>query len=49
MFHTPLLLATVNLDNNQVEYKARRNDEKALIGLDNVVSFLKEKLANTVR
>lgn len=44
-----IVIGDRNLDNNQVEYKARRNDEKALIGLDNVVSFLKEKLANTVR
>lgn len=43
-----IVIGDRNLDNNQVEYKARRNDEKALIGLDNVVSFLK-KLANTVR
>lgn len=36
-----IVIGDRNLDNNQVEYKARRNDEKALIGLDNVVSFLK--------
>ncbi|QIC16985.1 proline--tRNA ligase [Providencia vermicola] len=44
-----IVIGDRNLDNNQVEYKARRSDEKALVGLDNVVSFLKEKLANTLR
>ncbi|MEQ4694240.1 proline--tRNA ligase [Providencia manganoxydans] len=39
-----IVIGDRNLDNNQVEYKARRSDEKSLVGLDNVISFLKEKL-----
>ncbi len=40
-----IVIGDRNLDNNQVEYKSRRSDDKDLVGLDNVVSFLKEKLA----
>ncbi|MGG4608867.1 proline--tRNA ligase [Providencia sp. Me31A] len=40
-----IVIGDRNLDNNQVEYKSRRNDDKDLVGLDNVVSFLKAKLA----
>ncbi|OAT53050.1 proline--tRNA ligase [Providencia heimbachae] len=44
-----IVIGDRNLDNNQVEYKARRSDDKELVGLDNVVSFLKEKLASCLR
>ncbi|EKT58267.1 proline--tRNA ligase [Providencia burhodogranariea] len=44
-----IVIGDRNLDSNQVEYKARRSDEKSLVGLDNVVSFLKEKLAGNLR
>ncbi|MBC5791606.1 proline--tRNA ligase [Providencia sp. JGM181] len=40
-----IVIGDRNLDTNQVEYKSRRSDDKQLVGLDNVVSFLKEKLA----
>ncbi|HGN1707229.1 TPA: proline--tRNA ligase [Providencia rettgeri] len=40
-----IVIGDRNLDNNQVEYKSRRSDDKDLVGLDNVVSFLKAKLA----
>lgn len=39
-----IVIGDRNLDNNQVEYKSRRSDDKALVGLENVVSFLKGKL-----
>ncbi len=39
-----IVIGDRNLDNGQVEYKSRRGDDKSLIALDNVVSFLKEKL-----
>lgn len=44
-----IVIGDRNLDSNQVEYKARRSDEKSLVGLDNVVSFLKGKLAGSLR
>lgn len=44
-----IVIGDRNLDTNQVEYKSRRSDDKALVGLDNVVSFLKEKLATNLR
>ncbi|MBP6123455.1 MULTISPECIES: proline--tRNA ligase [Providencia] len=44
-----IVIGDRNLDNNQVEYKARRSDDKELVGLDNVVSFLKGKLASCLR
>ncbi|MCW2258029.1 prolyl-tRNA synthetase [Providencia alcalifaciens] len=44
-----IVIGDRNLDSNQVEYKARRSDEKSLVGLDNVVSFLKDKLAGSLR
>ena len=34
-----------NLDNNQIEYKARRSDDKSLVNVDDVVAFIKEQLA----
>ncbi|EKT53398.1 proline--tRNA ligase [Providencia sneebia] len=43
-----IVIGDRNLDSNQVEYKARRSDEKSLVGLDNVVSFLKEKLSSNL-
>ncbi|WJW82412.1 proline--tRNA ligase [Moellerella wisconsensis] len=39
-----IVIGDRNLDNGQVEFKARRNEEKSLVALDNVVSFLKGKL-----
>ena len=44
-----IVIGDRNLDNNQVEYKSRRSDDKELVGLDNVVSFLKEKLTFCLR
>ncbi len=44
-----IVIGDRNLDSNQVEYKARRSDDKELVGLDNVVSFLKGKLASCLR
>ncbi|WP_369308458.1 proline--tRNA ligase [Providencia rettgeri] len=41
--HT-IVIGDRNLDNNQIEYKSRRSDDKELVGLENVVSFLKGKL-----
>ncbi|OAT34584.1 proline--tRNA ligase [Proteus myxofaciens] len=42
--HT-IVIGDRNLDNNQIEYKARRSDDKSLINLDEVVAFIKEQLA----
>ncbi|KPD04342.1 proline--tRNA ligase [Moellerella wisconsensis] len=39
-----IVIGDRNLDNGQVEFKARRSEEKSLVALDNVVSFLKGKL-----
>ncbi|HBO23296.1 MAG TPA: proline--tRNA ligase [Providencia sp.] len=44
-----IVIGDRNLDNNQVEYKARRSDDKELVGLDNVVTFLKGKLASYLK
>ena len=30
-----------NLDNEQVEYKARRSDDKSLVNVNDVVAFIK--------
>lgn len=42
--HT-IVIGDRNLDNNQIEYKARRSDDKSLINVDDVVAFIKEQLA----
>lgn len=42
--HT-IVIGDRNLDNNQIEYKARRSDDKSLINVDEVVAFIKEQLA----
>ncbi|CRL63323.1 proline--tRNA ligase [Proteus penneri] len=42
--HT-IVIGDRNLDNNQIEYKARRSDDKSLVNVDDVVAFIKEQLA----
>lgn len=42
--HT-IVIGDRNLDNNQIEYKARRSNDKSLINVDDVVAFIKEQLA----
>ncbi|MBG3013890.1 proline--tRNA ligase [Proteus faecis] len=42
--HT-IVIGDRNLDNNQIEYKARRSDDKSLVNVDDVVTFIKEQLA----
>lgn len=42
--HT-IVIGDRNLDNNQIEYKARRSDDKSLVNIDDVVAFIKEQLA----
>ncbi|AWK40639.1 proline--tRNA ligase [Photorhabdus laumondii subsp. laumondii] len=41
--HT-VVIGDRNLDNGEVEYKHRRNDEKQMLKLDNVVDYLKQQL-----
>ncbi|HIE6129606.1 TPA: proline--tRNA ligase [Proteus mirabilis] len=42
--HT-IVIGDRNLDNEQVEYKARRSDDKSLVNVNDVVAFIKEQLA----
>lgn len=42
--HT-IVIGDRNLDNEQVEYKARRSDDKSLVNVNDVVTFIKEQLA----
>ncbi|MCO8051333.1 proline--tRNA ligase [Proteus penneri] len=42
--HT-IVIGDRNLDNNQIEYKARRSDDKSLVNVDDIVAFIKEQLA----
>lgn len=42
--HT-IVIGDRNLDNNQIEYKARRSDDKSLVNVDDVATFIKEQLA----
>ncbi|QNH65128.1 proline--tRNA ligase [Proteus vulgaris] len=42
--HT-IVIGDRNLDNNQIEYKARRSDDKSLVNVDDVAAFIKEQLA----
>lgn len=42
--HT-IVIGDRNLDNNQIEYKARRSDDKSQVNVDDVVAFIKEQLA----
>lgn len=41
--HT-IVIGDRNLDNEQVEYKARRSDDKSLVNVNDVVAFIKEQL-----
>ncbi|NHB92473.1 proline--tRNA ligase [Photorhabdus cinerea] len=41
--HT-IVIGDRNLDNGEVEYKYRRNDEKQMLKLDDVVDYLKQQL-----
>ncbi|MBG2715498.1 proline--tRNA ligase [Proteus mirabilis] len=41
--HT-IVIGDRNLDNGQVEYKARRSDDKSLVNVNDVVAFIKEQL-----
>ncbi|MBG5944091.1 proline--tRNA ligase [Proteus mirabilis] len=41
--HT-IVIGDRNLDNEQVEYKARRSDDKSLVNVNDVVDFIKEQL-----
>lgn len=41
--HT-IVISDRNLDNEQVEYKARRSDDKSLVNVNDVVAFIKEQL-----
>ena len=41
--HT-IVIGDRNLDNEQVEYKARRSDDKSLVNVNHVVAFIKEQL-----
>ena len=41
--HT-IVIGDRNLDNEQVEYKARRSDDKSLVKVNDVVAFIKEQL-----
>ncbi|KOY61647.1 proline--tRNA ligase [Photorhabdus heterorhabditis] len=41
--HT-IVIGDRNLDNGEVEYKYRRNDEKQMLKLDSVVDYLKQQL-----
>lgn len=43
--HT-IVIGDRNLDNGEVEYKSRSGDDKALIKLDNIISFLQDKSTN---
>ncbi|HCR4079278.1 TPA: proline--tRNA ligase [Proteus mirabilis] len=42
--HT-IVIGDRNLDNEQVEYKARRSDDKSLVNVNDIVAFIKEQLA----
>ncbi|WP_350306768.1 proline--tRNA ligase [Photorhabdus viridis] len=42
--HT-IVIGDRNLDNGEVEYKYRRNDEKQILKLDNVADYLKQQLS----
>ncbi|HCD1096823.1 TPA: proline--tRNA ligase [Proteus mirabilis] len=39
-----IVIGDRNLDNEQVEYKARRSDDKSLVNVNDVVAFIKEQL-----
>ncbi|HEK0449678.1 TPA: proline--tRNA ligase [Proteus mirabilis] len=41
--HT-IVIGDRNLDNEQVEYKARRSDDKSLVNVNDVVAFIKKQL-----
>ncbi|UDG80893.1 Proline--tRNA ligase [Candidatus Hartigia pinicola] len=42
-----VVISDRNLDNNQVEYKSRRNNESIFILLENIVNFLTETLSKS--